>query len=100
MVGAMHRALYIRGFGSVRQRVIAAILDRAAVSGGVAPGKGVTGTQHELAIAVGSVREVVASVLQELKREGLVDIHRGRVVILQPDRLSKEANGTLGVSVN
>jgi CRP/FNR family transcriptional regulator, cyclic AMP receptor protein len=98
MVGAMQRALHIRGFRSVRQRVISAILDRAQVSGGVAAGKSVTGTQHELAIAIGSVREVVASVLQELKREGLIDIHRGRVVILQPDKLAVEANGTLGVS--
>ena len=100
MVGAMQRALHIRGFGSVRQRVIAAILDRAVASGGVTPGKSVTGTQHELAIAVGSVREVVATVLQDLKREGLVDIHRGRVVILEPDKLVREADGTLGTSVN
>src|SRR5260370_12338567 len=95
MVGAMHRDLHVRGFGSVRQRVISAILDRAAVSGSVVPGMSVTGTQHELAIAVGSVREVVASVLQELKREGLIDIHRGRVVILLPERLARESNVAL-----
>lgn len=95
ILGATHRALHIRGFGSVRQRVVNAILDRARASGGVAAGRSVSGTQHELAIAVGSVREVVASVLQDLKREGLVEIHRGKVVILQPERLAEEANTSL-----
>ncbi len=95
VVGATQRALHIRGFGSVRQRVISAILDRAEVSGSVVPGMSVTGTQHELAIAIGSVREVVASVLQELKREGLIDIHRGRVVVLDPERLARESNVAL-----
>lgn len=99
ILGSTQRALHIRGFGSVRQRVISAILERAAASGSLAPGRSVNGTQHELAIAVGSVREVVAAVLQELKRDGLVDIHRGRVVILEPERLANEANSGLG-SVN
>jgi CRP/FNR family transcriptional regulator len=96
VLNATQRALYIRAFGSVRQRVASAIIERAAASGAVVTGRRVAGTQQELAIAVGSVREVVATALQELKREGLVDIHRGAIVIVEPERLAKQANGALG----
>ena len=91
LLNAAHRALYIRAFGSLRQRVVTALVDRASAAGQLASGSQVTGTQHELAIAVGSVREVVASILGTMKREGLIDIRRGGVVILDPDRLVAEA---------
>lgn len=86
-----HRALYVRAFGSLRQRVVAAIVERARASGRLARGSEVTGTQHELAIAVGSVREVVASVLGDMKQDGLIDIRRGGVVIVDAERLIAEA---------
>lgn len=86
------RALYIRAFGSVRQRVAIAIVDRARLAGPVLAGRSITGTQSELAIAAGTVREVVATALQGLKRDGIVDVRRGAVVILDPDRLEREAN--------
>lgn len=91
LLNAAHRALYIRAFGSLRQRVVTALVDRASASGQLATGSQVTGTQQELAIAVGSVREVVASTLGAMKREGLIDIRRGGVVILDPERLVAEA---------
>ncbi|HYL08256.1 MAG TPA: Crp/Fnr family transcriptional regulator [Candidatus Udaeobacter sp.] len=87
------RAVYLRAFGTVRDRVANAILERAAVTGEIAAGRTVAGTQYELAMAAGSVREVVANVLQELKRDGLINVHRGGVVILAPERLAREANG-------
>jgi len=37
-------------------------------------------------------------VLQALKREGLVDIRRGGLVILEPDRLIDEATAGLGLA--
>ena len=91
LLNAAHRALYIRAFGSLRQRVVTALVDRASAAGQLASGSQVTGTQHELAIAVGSVREVVASILGTMKREGLIDVRRGGVVILDPERLVAEA---------
>ena len=91
LLNAAHRALYIRAFGSLRERVVTAIVDRASAAGQLASGSQVTGTQHELAIAVGSVREVVASILGAMKHEGLIDIRRGGVVILDPERLVAEA---------
>ncbi|TMC51421.1 MAG: Crp/Fnr family transcriptional regulator [Chloroflexi bacterium] len=98
VLNSNQKALYVRAFGSVRQRVVSAIVERAAVADRLNPGGRVAGTQHELAIAIGSVREVVASELQQLKREGLLEIHRGGVVILQPDALVKEATTRLGIS--
>lgn len=91
IVSAKLRALYVRAFGTVRQRVVHAILDRAVLTGGLAQGRNVAGTQHDLAMAVGSVREVVAAVLQDLKHEGLIDVRRGSVVILEPEKLAREA---------
>jgi len=90
-----HKSLYVRSVGSVRQRVVCALLDRAEVSGGVSAGLRVPGTQQELANAVGSVREVVANVLQALRREGLVEIRRGGLVIVEPEKLMGESLGPL-----
>jgi CRP/FNR family transcriptional regulator, cyclic AMP receptor protein len=93
------RALCIRAFGSVRQRVVMAIVDRATAAGQLAAGCKVPGTQQELATAVGSVREVVAATLGAMKHEGLIDVRRGAVVILDPERLAREAESLLGASV-
>ena len=98
VLNATHRALYIRAFGTVRQRVVSAIVDRASASGLLAVGRKVLGTQQDLATAVGSVREVVAATLGHLKREGLIDVRRGVVVILDPDRLAREANAIIGAA--
>lgn len=94
------RALYLRAFGSVRQRVVSAIVDRATASGQLEVGRKVLGTQQDLATAVGSVREVVAATLGALKHEGLVDVHRGSVVILAPERLAREADAAMGASAD
>ena len=96
VLNANQRALYIRAFGSVRQRVISAIVDRALASDSLADGRKVLGTQQELAVAVGSVREVVASTLGALKHERLIDVHRGVIVIVDAQRLAMEAEVLAG----
>ena len=98
-VGALrqaHRSYSIRTFGSIRIRVANALLERTLACGGAATGTVVLGTQHELATAAGTVREVIASALQALKSEGVIEVRRGRVVILDPVRLAREADGGLG----
>ena len=92
------KALYVRAAGSVRERVISAILERADVAGGLVAGRTVGGTQFELANAAGTAREVVAAVLQDLKRAGLIDVMRRRIVILDPTRLAQEAHSAFGFS--
>jgi CRP/FNR family transcriptional regulator, cyclic AMP receptor protein len=98
VLNANQRSHYIRAFGTVRQRVVCAIVDRATTSGQIATGVQITGTQQDLAIAVGSVREVVASILGNLKHEGLIDIRRGGIVILDPLRLAQEADSVIGAT--
>jgi CRP/FNR family transcriptional regulator len=47
--------------------------------------------QHELADAIGSVREVVTRNLHQLNEEGLIDVSRDEVVILDPVALAEVA---------
>lgn len=89
-----HRAIRMRAFGSVRARVANVILERARSSEGLRRMAEVKGTQHDLADAAGSVREVVAAALQGLKRDGIIRIRRGAVVIVEPARLAEEAAAT------
>jgi CRP/FNR family cyclic AMP-dependent transcriptional regulator len=93
-----HRSYSIRAFGSVRLRVADAILEiaRSRSRGPVGRGTVVTGTQQELANAAGTVREVVATTLQALKREGMINVSRGRVLVLDPERLAEVADGGFG----
>jgi len=77
-------------FASVRQRVARHLLDLASSR----PASGSTLTafvsQQDLANSVGSVREVVARVLAELRAERLVRTSPGRVEIIDPVRLSRQ----------
>ena len=86
----------VRAFGSIRTRVASAIMEQAKAAGSFHEGGAVAGTHEELATAIGSVREVVGSALQAMKKEGLVKTHRGGVVILKPQRLEAVAAGGLG----
>jgi CRP/FNR family transcriptional regulator, cyclic AMP receptor protein len=77
-------------FASVRQRVARHLLDLAA-SRPAADGR-LTAfvSQQDLANSAGSVREVVARVLAELRAERLVRTSPGRVEILDPVRMSRQ----------
>jgi CRP/FNR family transcriptional regulator, cyclic AMP receptor protein len=74
----------------VRQRVARHLLDLAARE---EPGRSlvVSATQQGIAQAVGSVREVVARVLRELKAEQLIDSSRTGIHILDPAGLHEAA---------
>lgn len=51
------------------------------------PGAEVTATHAQLAMELGSAREVVSRVLKEFERQGMVRLGRGRIKVLDPDRL-------------
>ena len=55
-------------------------------------------THQEIAAEVGSVREVVSRELQHFRRNGWVDLGRGRIVILDRKALSNQALSALAVS--
>jgi CRP/FNR family transcriptional regulator len=77
-------------FGSVRQRVARHLLDLAARP---EPGRSlvVSATQQDIAAAVGSVREVVARVLGDLRAEHLIASTRAGVRIVDPAGLHEVA---------
>jgi len=77
-------------FASVRERVAYHLLEIAA-SRQQGATLVATVTQQELADAVGSVREVVARVLRNLRAEGLLATRSGDIVLLDPDRLYQTA---------
>jgi len=75
-------------FGTVRQRVARNLLDLAAERQRGAKLLASV-TQQELADAVGTVREVVARVLRELRDDRLVETTRGGVLIVDPAGLHR-----------
>jgi CRP/FNR family transcriptional regulator len=84
-IGELHHS----AFASIRQRLARHLLDIAAQR---QDGTGLVAevTQQELADAIGTVREVVARVLRDLRAEGLVGPSRDRIVITDPARLTLE----------
>jgi CRP/FNR family cyclic AMP-dependent transcriptional regulator len=82
----------INAFGSVKQRVAAHLLDLASMQ--QRPGTRLTArvTQQELADAVGSVREVIARVLRDLRVAGIVATSTDRILVLDPGRLHGESS--------
>jgi CRP/FNR family transcriptional regulator len=74
-------------FGTMRGRLARHLLDLASESG---PGRHLTAhvTQQDLADGLGTVREVVARLLGQLREEGYLATDRGAITILEPDRLA------------
>lgn len=78
-------------FGSVRQRLARHLLDLAA---GHVDGRLLAAvTQQELADAAGTVREVVARALKEMRADGLIGESEAGIVLLDPRRLDDESAG-------
>jgi CRP/FNR family transcriptional regulator, cyclic AMP receptor protein len=77
----------INTFGSVRQRVAAALLDLASAQQRPRGRLMAPVSQQELADAVGSVREVVARALRDFRLAGLVATGPDSAVIVDPIRL-------------
>jgi CRP/FNR family transcriptional regulator, cyclic AMP receptor protein len=77
-------------FGSLRERIIRHLLDRASEQQRGA--QLVANLSHqELADAVGSVREVVARILAKLRQEGLVRSNDAGIELVEPGRLAEQA---------
>ena len=84
----------INTFGSVKQRVAAHLLDLASAQQRPKDRLLARVSQQELADAVGSVREVVARALRELRLAGLVATGPDSVVIVDPTGLHQESWST------
>ncbi len=79
-------------FRTVHQRVARHLLDLATPDAGRLAAQV---SQQEVADAVGSVREVVARALHELREMGVIQTFRDKIIVLDPLRLSQEASGRL-----
>ena len=87
----------ITAFGSVKQRVASQLLE-LATSRDRSDGRLVVPlSQQELADAVGSVREVVARAVRELRAGGIVATSTDEIVILDASRLFDESWGAQGM---
>jgi CRP/FNR family transcriptional regulator, cyclic AMP receptor protein len=84
----------INTFGSVKQRVAAHLLDLASAQQRPKDRLVAQVSQQELADAVGSVREVVARALRDLRLAGLVATGPDSVLIVDPTRLHEESWST------
>lgn len=76
-------------FGAVRQRLARALLDFADQAG--ADTFRLPVTQEELALRLGTVREVVSRNLNRFQAEGLLELDRRRVRLLDRAGLEREA---------
>ena len=83
----------VNAFGSVRQRIAAHLLDVASDGQRTRGRLEARISQQELADAAGSVREVVARALRDLRTAGIVSTAADSVVILDPARLYAESAG-------
>lgn len=89
----LHR-LEAFAFRRVRERVAIALLDqRRAQKNSSGEENIIPLTQAELAALVGAARESVSRVLKSLETDGLLAIKRGRIRILDPQRLRRIAEG-------
>jgi CRP/FNR family transcriptional regulator len=73
-------------FGTVKEKVARHLL--ALSDDGHGGQRTVTITQQDLADAIGSMREVVARALRELRQEGIVATAAGSIKVLDPARLA------------
>lgn len=80
-----------RAFTSVRVRVARDLLERARADCSVSEGQHLEVTQQSLADATGSVREVVARTIRDLRQEGVVATDAAGITILDPEALARAA---------
>lgn len=79
MVALLEKVSFVK----VEARLAAEILHRAGT------GNDVSATHQELATAIGSVREVVSRRLESFQRNGLVQLDRGQITLVDPNALSR-----------
>jgi CRP/FNR family transcriptional regulator len=88
---AVYRLLAARAFTSVRVRVARDLVELADMSGGLAQGTRLSVTHQSLADATGSVREVVARAIRDLRHESVIATDLDGITVLDPSALRRLA---------
>lgn len=92
LLSRAYRTLVGVAFAPVRSRVARDLLERAARVEAPRRGTRVRVTQQGIADATGSVREVVARVLRELRLQGVIETDQSGITILKVEALIAEAS--------
>ena len=87
------RLISVRSLGNIRERVAYDLLDRACQSQLVVGRLECEATHTDLALSIGSSREVVSRALRDLRAAGIVETTPGRVRVLEPMRLAAIVQG-------
>ena len=88
---AVYRMLAARAFTSVRVRVARELVELAEMSGGLAQGTRLRVTHQSLADATGSVREVVARAIRDLRYERVIATDLEGITVVDPPALNRVA---------
>ena len=72
-------------FSNVASRIAGALLEHKALEGG----DELSLTHETIAKDAGTAREVVTRILKQFQSDGLVKLGRGKVIIIDPERLGK-----------
>lgn len=88
---AVYRMLAARAFTSVRVRVARELVELADMSEGLDGGTSLSVTHQSVADATGSVREVVARVIRDLRHEGVIATRVDGITVLDPSALKRVA---------
>ena len=89
---AAYELLAGRAFTSVRVRVARDLWERAKMTDCVREGQRLELTHQSLADATGSVREVVARTIRDLRQEGIVATDSTGITIVDPEGLARAAH--------
>lgn len=86
-------------YRSNRERLVYVLLDLASehgeqTSAGIRLSLPLS--HQELASIIGATRETVSVLMGELRRQGLIDSGRRRIILLQPERLARSVGSTFG----
>lgn len=91
-------------FRSTRERAVSLLLELLDSHGRLADGGRweirLQLSHQDFANLIGSTRETVTATLGQLQREGLVEIRRKRITVLERERLAAEAGGATGRLAN
>lgn len=86
-----YRMLAMRAFTNVRSRVARDLVELAGMSGGLEQGAHLAVTHQSLADATGSVREVVARAVRDLRSENVIATDGDGITVLDPSALRRAA---------
>lgn len=91
----LERVITVRSLGTMTERLAFDLLERASVAQLLEGGLVCRVTHEQLADSIASTREVVTRIVGGLRRSGVIATSPGRILVLEPARLSQIVRGVL-----